>query len=394
MSVSTTSAPSRLSPDLKVRSITRPVLRLRSFTRLKACPLPGFTNTFSIMAQGSPSSITYKQPRNSLVLNVAILSSFIMLGPPPPAPHRQGGRARRHTSNSKAPMLQRNPLPGQRPPWQIALSEAVRTPAELLELLHLPRELLETYPHAARQFPLRVPRSYVARMRKGDPLDPLLRQVLPLAAEDEAASGYVDDPVGDLAAMPTPGVLHNYAGRALLATTGACGVHCRYCFRRHFPYAEANPAADHWRPALAHIASDTSITEVILSGGDPFSLTDARLAELTRELATLPHVRRLRIHTRMPIVLPARVDEDLLAWLGPLQLQKVIVVHANHTNKNDNETRAAQQHHTDSGATLLNQSVLLRGVYDAAAALADLSEALFAAGVLPYYLHLGGGGRG
>src|SRR3569623_1161777 len=140
MSVSTTSAPSRLSPDLKVRSITRPVLRLRSFTRLKACPLPGFTNSFSIMAQGSPSSITFKPPRNSLVLNVAILSSFIMLGPPPPAPHRQGGRARRHTSNSKAPMLQRNPLPGQRPPWQIALSEAVRTPAELLELLHLPRE--------------------------------------------------------------------------------------------------------------------------------------------------------------------------------------------------------------------------------------------------------------
>src|SRR3569832_1161582 len=383
MSVSTTSAPSRLSPDLKVRSITRPVLRLRSFTRLKACPLPGFTNTFSIMAQGSPSSITYKQPRNSLVLNDAILSSFKMLGPPQPAPHRQGGRARRHTSNSKAPKLQRNPLPGQRPPWLIALSEAVRTPAELLELLHLPRELLETYPHAARQFPLRAPRSYVARMRKGDPLDPLLRQVLPLAAEDEAASGYVDDPVGDLAAMTAPGVLHKYAGRALLVTTGACGVHCRYCFRRHFPYAEANPAADHWRPALAHIASDTSITEVILSGGDPFLLVDARLAELTRELATLTHVRRLRIHTRKPIVMPARVDEDLLAWLGPLQLQKVIVVHANHANEIDGETRAALRRLADSGATLLNQSVLLRGVGGAAAARAGRGGAGGAAGGRP-----------
>lgn len=285
-------------------------------------------------------------------------------------------------------MLQRNPLPLQRPQWQIALSEAVRTPSELLELLELPSELLAAHPRATRHFPLRVPRSYVARMRKGDPNDPLLRQVLPLAAEDNIVPDFVDDPVGDLAAMAAPGVLHKYAGRALLVTTGACGIHCRYCFRRHFPYAEANPAVSHWRPALAHIASDAGITEVILSGGDPLSLPDARLAELARELAAIPHLRRLRIHSRMPIVLPARVDDHLLAWLHDLPLQKVMVVHTNHPNEIDDETRAALRRLADGGLTLLNQSVLLRGVNDAVTTLTDLSEALFATGVLPYYLHL------
>ena len=285
-------------------------------------------------------------------------------------------------------MLQRNPLAWQRPAWQTALTEAVRTPSELLDLLDLPRDLLANYPDAARRFPLRVPRSYVARMRKGDPHDPLLRQVLPLAAEDIVAHDYSDDPVGDLAAMSAPGVLHKYAGRALLVTTGACGVHCRYCFRRHFPYSAANPSIDHWRPALAHIAGDATITEVILSGGDPLSLPDERLAELARELVTIPHVRRLRIHSRMPIVLPVRVDDRLLAWLSDLPLQKVIVVHANHANELDSETRAALRRLGGSGATLLNQSVLLRGVNDETSVLADLSEALFAANVLPYYLHL------
>lgn len=285
-------------------------------------------------------------------------------------------------------MLQRNHLAWQRPPWQRALSEAVRTPSELLDLLELPRDLLADYPDAARRFPLRVPRSYVARMRKGDPRDPLLRQVLPLAAEDIVTPDYGDDPVGDLAAMTVPGVLHKYAGRALLVTTGACGVHCRYCFRRHFPYSVANPSTDHWQPALTHIAGDAGITEVILSGGDPLSLPDARLAELARQLVAIPHVRRLRIHSRMPIVLPARVDDHLLAWLSDLPLQKVIVVHANHANELDGETRAALRRLGRSGAALLNQSVLLRGVNDEASVLADLSEALFAAAVLPYYLHL------
>lgn len=285
-------------------------------------------------------------------------------------------------------MLQRNPLSGQRPQWQDALRDAVRSPAELLELLGLPRTLLDAYPRAAQSFPLRVPRAYVARMRRHDPDDPLLRQVLPLAAEDDDSAGYGPDPVGDLAALTAPGVLHKYRGRALLVTTGACGVHCRYCFRRHFPYGDANPAVDQWRPALAYIATDTTISEVILSGGDPLSLPDARLAELIEQLAALPHVRRLRLHTRLPIVLPERVDDGLCAWLAATPLQKVVVVHANHANEIDSATAAALGRLRGCGATLLNQSVLLRGVNDAVASLAELSEALFAAGVLPYYLHL------
>lgn len=283
-------------------------------------------------------------------------------------------------------MLQRNPLTWQRPRWQQELADAVRDRSELLRLLELPPEAL-TAPQAEREFPLRVPRAYVARMRKGDPTDPLLRQVLPLAEEEAQTPGFFTDPVGDLQAMPQPGLLHKYHGRALLITTGACAVHCRYCFRRHFPYSDAKPAGQ-WQSSLDHIAADTSLGEIILSGGDPLALSDARLAALTEQLAAIPHVRRLRIHTRLPIVLPSRVNDELVAWLRASPLQKVLVVHANHANEIDDDTRAALRVLQDCGLTLLNQAVLLRGVNDSVAAQAALSEALFGAGVLPYYLHL------
>lgn len=285
-------------------------------------------------------------------------------------------------------MLQRNPLTWQRPRWQQDLAEAVRDPAELLRLLDLSPDLLAPALRAGRDFPLRVPRGYIARMRQGDPDDPLLRQVLPLAAEDIHHPGFMSDPVGDLQAMPHPGLLHKYQGRALLITTGACAVHCRYCFRRHFPYSEANPAAGQWQPALDHIAGDPSLGEIILSGGDPLSLSDARLAALVEQLAAIPHVRRLRIHTRLPIVLPSRVNQELTGWLTRLPLQKVLVVHANHAREIDEEIAKGLRDLQNCGVTLLNQSVLLRGVNDSTAALATLSETLFAAGVLPYYLHL------
>ncbi len=284
-------------------------------------------------------------------------------------------------------MLQRNPLTWQRPRWQQELADAVRDPAELLRLLELPPELLAT-PQAMREFPLRVPRAYVARMRKGDPTDPLLRQVLPLIEEDAQTPGFLADPVGDLQAMPQPGLLHKYHGRALLITTGACAVHCRYCFRRHFPYSDAKPAAGQWQTALEHIAADTSLSEIILSGGDPLALSDARLAALTEQLAAIPHVRRLRIHTRLPIVLPSRINDEFRAWLSASPLQKVAVIHANHAHEIDGDTAAALRALQDCGVTLLNQAVLLRGVNDSVAAQAALSEALFAAGVLPYYLHV------
>ena len=276
----------------------------------------------------------------------------------------------------------------QVPTWQTALGEAVHDPAELLSLLNLSGEWLAPARAAARLFPLRVPRGFVARMRQGDPRDPLLRQVLPLGEECLVIPGFGADPVGDLAAMTVPGVLHKYQGRILLTATGACAVHCRYCFRRHFPYAEANPAIDQWQRAVEYIARDASITEVILSGGDPLSLSERRLLELVQRLQAIAHVKRLRFHTRLPIVLPERVNAEFLDWFGAIKLKIIVVVHVNHANEIDDSVRTALAQLQAAGATLLNQSVLLRGVNDRADALAPLSEALFATGVLPYYLHL------
>ncbi|MHB8624511.1 MAG: EF-P beta-lysylation protein EpmB [Sulfuricaulis sp.] len=272
--------------------------------------------------------------------------------------------------------------------WQSLLARSITDPAVLLAAVGLGAEWLPAALEAAKLFPLRVPRGFVARMGQGDPYDPLLRQVLPLAEECHTAEGFGTDPVGDIAALVAPGVLHKYQGRVLLTATGACAVHCRYCFRRHFPYANANPAADQWRTALAHIDGDDSISEVILSGGDPLTLSDRRLAELARELDAIAHLRRLRLHTRLPIVLPERVNDELLGWLMATRLKTVIVVHANHANEIDAAVRASLARLKSAGVELLNQSVLLRGINDSAAALASLSEVLFAAGVLPYYLHL------
>jgi EF-P beta-lysylation protein EpmB len=225
-------------------------------------------------------------------------------------------------------------------------------------------------------------------MRKRDPQDPLLLQVWMSAQEDGRAPGFELDPVGDLEAMPVPGLLHKYYGRVLLTLTGACAVHCRYCFRRHFPYADANPARQVWREALDYVARDETISEVILSGGDPLMLSDRRLSDLADALAAIPHLERLRVHTRLPVVIPQRVNDALLSWLAGQRLKPVLVLHVNHANEIDENVRAATRSLADSGVTLLNQAVLLRGVNDSVEALSGLSEALFAANVLPYYLHL------
>ena len=278
------------------------------------------------------------------------------------------------------------------PRWQQLWREAVRDPRELLSLLglaHLAGQLSE---NAATQFPLRVPRGFVDRMRHGDPHDPLLRQVLPLDDEDRIVPGFELDAVGDTAARAASGVIRKYRGRALLVATGSCAIHCRYCFRRHFPYAAETAAAGGWSDAIALIASDASIDEVILSGGDPLSLATSKLAELTDALASIPHLKRLRIHTRLPTVLPERVDAALLAWLRALPWPVTVVVHVNHANEFDGKVDAALASLRETGAAskgivLLNQAVLLRGVNDTVDALADLSERSFASGVLPYYLH-------
>lgn len=279
------------------------------------------------------------------------------------------------------------PLPAQPRRWQQLWREAITDPLELLRLLDLSRQAQELLPAADTGFALRVPRGFAARMRRGDTTDPLLLQVLPQAAELGEVPGFTRDAVGDLDARTTSGVLHKYDGRALLIATGSCAVHCRYCFRRHFPYAEETAAASRWRLALEHLRADDSIGEVILSGGDPLSLSTPKLAELTDALTAIPHIRRLRIHTRLPIVLPERVDAEFRDWLSALPLQKVVVLHANHPNEIDEAVAQASAALRADGATVLNQAVLLRRINDDADTLEALSERLFAAGVLPYYLH-------
>jgi EF-P beta-lysylation protein EpmB len=285
-------------------------------------------------------------------------------------------------------MIPATPSYAQAPDWRRQWREALDDPRELLQRLGLGMLAERIHLPERGDFPMRVPLAFVARMRRGDADDPLLRQVLPLADERIAAPGFDLDAVGDLASRTGTGLLQKYAGRALLVTTGSCAVHCRYCFRRHFPYAEETAARDRWQAAIAAIRADTGISEVLLSGGDPLSLSTARLRELTDALAGIPHIRRLRLHTRLPIVLPARVDRELTDWLGSLRWPLALVVHANHANEIDGAVRAAFADLRAAGAMLLNQSVLLRGVNDSVDALSELSETLFDAGVLPYYLHL------
>jgi L-lysine 2,3-aminomutase len=277
----------------------------------------------------------------------------------------------------------------QPPRWQAEMADAITSPEELVAALGLDGSLVAAA-HAAggAGFRLRVPRSYVARMRLGDAGDPLLRQVLPVESELRDVADYVTDPLGEHAAMRAPGLLQKYRGRALLITTSACAVHCRYCFRREFPYSEQTSDAPRWSAALSEIAQDSALEEVILSGGDPLSLSDGRLKSLTDALSRIPHVRRLRVHTRQPVVLPSRVDDGLVEWLRALRLPMVFVLHVNHPNEIDSEVSSACQRLRASGVTLLNQSVLLRGVNDNVDVLVELSRRLFDAGVLPYYLHV------
>lgn len=290
------------------------------------------------------------------------------------------------TDETQTAMIPAAPARLQPQGWQAAWRDAVRDPHQLLSMLGLDARV-RVSDTAARQFPLRVPRAFVARMQPGDPHDPLLRQVLPLDAELIPMAGFSVDAVGDGAAKVGKGLIRKYNGRALLIATGSCAVHCRYCFRRHFPYAEETAAAGGWQDAVAAIAADAGIDEVILSGGDPLSLSTAKLAELTQALVGLPHLRRLRVHTRLPVVLPERVDAALVAWLSALPWPVTVVLHANHGNEFDHHVDAAMARLRATGAVLLNQAVLLRGVNDSEQALAALCERGFQAGVLPYYLH-------
>lgn len=271
------------------------------------------------------------------------------------------------------------------PDWRRELAEAIRHPAELYGLLGLDPGRL---PAAAARFPLLVPRAFVARMRPGDPRDPLLLQVLPHAAEDDELPGWSSDPLRESEALAAPGLVRKYRGRGLLLLTGGCAVNCRYCFRREFPYADSGATRRGIAAGLDAIADDDTITEVILSGGDPLLLDDAVLADVVGRLDRVPHVRRLRIHSRLPVVLPSRVTPALVGLLGDSRLTSVVVIHANHPAELDESVSAAVRMLAAVPAMILNQAVLLAGVNDSATTLAALSERLVELGVTPYYLHL------
>ncbi len=274
------------------------------------------------------------------------------------------------------------------PGWQAQLAGAIRDPAALCRRLGLDAVWWPGAEQGHALFEVRVPEAFLARMRPGDPADPLLRQVLPLGEEAAPAPGFVADPLEEAAHTPARGLIHKYHGRVLLIASPACAVNCRYCFRRHFPYGENAPSRAQWESSLDHLRHDPTIVEAILSGGDPLAASDRQLAWLIERLAAIPHLRRLRIPTRLPVVIPDRIDAALLDWLGATRLQKVVVLHINHANEIDQAVVDACARLRAAGVTLLNQSVLLRGVNDSVDALAALSERLFEAGVLPYYLHV------
>lgn len=274
----------------------------------------------------------------------------------------------------------------QMPDWRRQQADLIGDAGELCALLDLDPATLPDGLDASPDFPLRVPRRYLDLIEPGNPADPLLRQILASAREGESVPGYGHDPLDESGHTPVPGLLHKYHGRALLVVTGACAVHCRYCFRRHFPY-QNHLSGGRWRAALEWLAGRPDINEVILSGGDPLTLGNDRLGQLLAELAALPHLRRLRIHSRTPVVIPERLDPGLLALLETPRWRSTLVLHANHPREISPALAGACRPLTRAGVTLLNQSVLLAGVNDDETVLADLSEALFEAGVLPYYLH-------
>lgn len=285
------------------------------------------------------------------------------------------------------------PLAGQlaRPTegWQRQLRDVISSRDELLQLLGLSADDVGLANGACDDFPLKVPHSFAGRMRRGDPHDPLLLQVLSTGQEMIDSPGYLRDPVGESGAtLPRRGIIHKYHGRVLLIVSGGCAVNCRYCFRRHFPYSENQNSREQWREALQYISTNSSIEEVILSGGDPLVVTDVQLRQLVEQIAAITHVRRLRIHTRLPVVIPERVTDTLLDAITHADLQTIVVIHCNHAREIDEAVTSALAAMRLRDITTLNQAVLLRGVNDNLEALQALSEVLFSTGTLPYYLHL------
>lgn len=278
--------------------------------------------------------------------------------------------------------------PHPREDWLHQLADVITDPDELLRFLALDdHPQLRKGADARTLFPLRVPWAFAARMRKGDPNDPLLRQVITAQEEFIVAPGFSLDPLDEQHSV-VPGLLHKYHNRALLLVKGGCAVNCRYCFRRHFPYQENQGNKSNWRQALEYIRQHPELDEIIFSGGDPLMAKDHELDWLIGELESIPHLQRLRIHSRLPVVIPARITDALCARIAATRLQVLLVTHINHANEIDRDLSHSMARLRQAGVTLLNQSVLLRGVNDDAQTLAALSNALFNAGIMPYYLHV------
>ncbi len=284
-------------------------------------------------------------------------------------------------------MIQQTDISRQTSSWQSLLQTAVTDPLELCRILQLDPAALALSPDAANQFPLKVPRSFIDRMQPGNPQDPLLRQVLAVQDELLELPGLIEDPLQEAASNPLPGLLHKYGNRVLLTLAASCAVNCRYCFRRHFDYAANNEGRRAW-PALFHYLHDhPEVDEVILSGGDPLMASDDYLTSLIAKLAGTAQIKRLRIHTRLPVVVPQRILQSDLGWLKPFD-HPVVVLHINHANEIDSDLQAAVARLRQAGSTVMNQAVLLAGVNDNLEAQLDLHRRSFDAGILPYYLHL------
>ncbi len=272
--------------------------------------------------------------------------------------------------------------------WQQQLANAIRDPLALLQHLEIEDQVQLADPASHQSFACRAPLPFVNRIEKGNPLDPLLRQVLPINDELIITPGYSTDPLLELEHTPQQGLLHKYHGRVLLTLTGACAIHCRYCFRRHFPYADHSLSRERWQGALQYIKQHHDIHEVIFSGGDPLTSKDAQLQQMIIDLEAVPHITTLRFHSRLPIVIPSRITDSLCQMLNQSRFRCVMVIHCNHANEIDSHVQAALEALQTHRVSVLNQAVLLQGVNDNTPALRALSERLHQAYVLPYYLHL------
>ncbi len=279
--------------------------------------------------------------------------------------------------------------PSKQKPWQDALKNLITKPEVLFQRLNLDLSYLTAAKNAATLFPLKVSEHYLQQIRPGDFNDPLLKQILPIDLEFETAEGFTSDPLNEQQFNPMTGILHKYQSRILITVTKACAIHCRYCFRREFNYGANMPAKKSWESVIAYIKQHPEINEVIYSGGDPLSASDRHLQQLTQMLAKLAQIKRIRIHSRMPLLIPERITDDCVNWLSEHDtIQPIVVTHCNHPNELSSEVKQALERLREAKVTLLNQAVLLKGVNDDINTLIDLSEKLFSFGVLPYYIHL------